>query len=131
MMGLLGRLVALKFRKRRRYRAKKGLIAVNENHSTGNQIGDIGMGGLSYYYIDNGSRSKRDEYALTLIANNKNRMVQLSCKTVCDLEAGQIVSQNHRIKRRCVRFQQLTHRQKDKLKAIIKDYTLGVHKKTR
>ena len=124
MMALLGRLLALKFRKRRRYRAKKGQIAVYENNPTGNQIGDISMGGLSYYYVDNGWRSNRNEYGLTLITKNKRRMVQIACKTVCDLEAGQIISQNHRIKRRCVRFQRLNHQQKDKLKEIIKDYTV-------
>ena len=126
MMGLLGRLLVLKFRKKRRFRAKKGLYVIFENHLAGNQIGDISMGGLSYYYIDNGLRPKKDEYALTLIPDNKERKVHLSCKTICDFEAGQMVFQNRRIKRRCVRFQRLNHQQKDQLRDIIKDYTSGM-----
>jgi hypothetical protein len=127
MIERVGRFLALRFRKRRRYRAKNGLCAVSENHIVGNQIGDIGMGGLSFYYIDNGSRPKKDEYGITLVSGNKQRKVHLSCKTVCDLEAGQMVSQNRCIKRRCVSFQRLNRQQKQKLKNIIKDETFGLY----
>ena len=126
MIERLTRLLAFRFRKRRRYRAKNGLFAVFENRATGNQIGDIGMGGLSYYYIDSGSRPKKDEYGLTLISGNKQQKIHLSCKTVCDFEAGQMVSQNRRIKRRCVSFQRLNSKQKQKLRNMIKDETFGL-----
>jgi hypothetical protein len=127
MIERISRFLALRFRKRRRYRAKNGLYAVSETHIIGNQIGDIGMGGLSFYYIDNGSRPRKDEYGLTLISENKQQKVHLSCKTVCDLEAGQMVSQNRRIKRRCVSFQRLNRQQKQKLKNIIRDDTCGLY----
>lgn len=123
MAGIFWRLLGLKFRKRRRFRAKKGLFALSEHQNTGNQIGDIGMGGLSYYYVDNGVRLKKDEYGMVLMSENKTRKIYLSCKTVCDVEAGQTVSQNHHIKRRCIRFQRLNPKQKKELKHIIKDYT--------
>lgn len=127
MIERLTRLLALRFRKRRRFRAKNGFFAVFENHSAGNQIGDIGMGGLSYYYIDSGLRPKKDEYGLTLISGNKQQKIHLSGKTVCDFEAGQMVSQNRSIKRRCVSFQRLNRKQKQQLKNIIKDETFGMH----
>ena len=123
MAGFFWRLIGFKFRKRRRYRAKKGLYAVPEHQIAGNQIGDIGMGGLSYYYIDNGARTKKDAYGMLLMSENKTRKIYLSCQTVCDVEAGQTVSQNHHIKRRCIRFQHLNPKQKKELKHIIKDYT--------
>ena len=127
MFERIGRFLAFKFRKRRRYRAKSGLYAVFENNVIGNQIGDIGMGGLSYYYIDNGSKPKKDEYGLTLISGNRHQKVHVSCKTVCDLEAGQMVSQNRCIKRRCVSFQRLNRQQKQKLRNIIRDETFGLY----
>ena len=127
MIERIGRFLAFKFRKRRRYRAKSGLYAVFENNVVGNQIGDIGMGGLSYYYIDNGSKPKKDEYGLTLISGNRQKKVHVSCKTVCDLEAGQMVSQNRCIKRRCVSFQRLNRQQKQKLRNIIRDETFGLY----
>ena len=126
MIERIGRFLTLRFRKRRRYRARNGLYAISENHVDGNQIGDIGMGGLSFYYIDTGSRPRKDEYGLTLLSENKKQKVHLSCKTVCDLEAGQMVSHNRCIKRRCVSFQRLNRQQKQKLKEIIRDETLGL-----
>lgn len=123
MERMFKRLMTLKFRKKRRYRVKSGLYAVVENSTGKNQIDDIGMGGLSYYYIDSGIRPKKHAYDLTVLPENQQPPVQFSCKTVSDRETGELIFQNQRIKRRSVRFERLNIEQKQKLKHLIRDYT--------
>ena len=125
MGSMLTRLFALKFRKRRRYQAKSGLYVVPENSYGKNQIGDIGMGGLSFYYVDSGLVFHKKQYALTLMADGTKSGVKVSCTTVSDAEAGESVFQNQRIKRRSVRFERMSLQQKRKLRRLIRDYTTG------
>lgn len=125
MKTFLGRLLAFKFRKKRRYKAKSGLFAVPENQINRNQIGDISLGGLSFYYVDNGQRAKKNDYTLTLMVDGKANLVQVSCRTVSDSEAGQLVYQNRRILRRSVRFVKLNLQQKRKIRHLIREYTDG------
>ena len=54
MREWLVRLIQLKFRKRRRHKARTGLFVTFDNTLSRNQIGDINMRGLSYYYEDHG-----------------------------------------------------------------------------
>lgn len=125
MKTILGRLLALRFRKKKRYRAKNGLFAIPENQMNRNQIGDISMGGLSFYYIDNGLRPKKNDYVLTLMTDGKKGSVQISCRTVSDSDTGELVYQNRLIKRRSVRFERLSLQQKRKIRELIKSYTMA------
>ena len=125
MSGILGRILMFKVRKRRRYRAKEGLYVVMENFIEKNQIGDISLGGLSFYYVDNGMPLKKSHYDLRVTASSPSASTQIPCQTVSDTEAGEFIFQNKKIKRRSVKFQRLSQSQKMELKHIINDHTLG------
>ncbi len=125
MKTFFERLLTLKFRRKRRYKAKNGLFAVPENQLNRNQIGDIILGGLSFYYVDNGQRAKKNDYTLTLMADGKSNLVQVACRTVSESEAGEFVYQNQRILRRGVRFMKLSLQQKRQIRRLIKEHTEG------
>ena len=83
MNVIIPRLLGFRFRKRRRYRAKKGLYAVLENYSGKNPVGDISMGGLSFYYTDNGTPWSRKKGGYLVLRDEGNiGSLRVSCRTV-------------------------------------------------
>ncbi len=123
MPKMFRRLLSLRIRKRRRYRAKNGLYVVPPSSLGKNQIDDISLGGLSFYYVDTGARPLKRGYAVKVMADSQLASVQIPCRTVSDSETGELVSQNQKIKRRSVRFEKLTMQQKKALKSLIKEFT--------
>lgn len=125
MLKMFMRLIQLKFRKRRRYKARRGLFVTFNNALSINQIGDINMGGLSYYYEDHGFTMGRRAHALRLVTADDHAGVdQIPFTIVSDGETGSLLFDNKRIKRQGIRFGSLTMVQKRRLKAIIQHFAL-------
>ncbi|MFZ1985613.1 MAG: hypothetical protein WAU91_14440 [Desulfatitalea sp.] len=124
MKQLIKRLLTLRLRKRRRFRAKSGVYVVLGRYlSLGkNQVNDIGMGGLSFYYIENGARVSREQQTLTLLTDGPTSAVQIPCRTVGDDSTGELIFPNQSVKRRCVKFERMNTEQKKQLKHLIKGY---------
>jgi hypothetical protein len=124
MIGLFIRLIQFKFRKRRRYKALAGLYVSFDNTLTKNQIGDINMGGLSYYYEDHGfTMGKRANALRIATADDPTGINHIPFKIVSDRENGSLIFKNRRINRQGIRFNRLTSVQKRKLRDIIQHYT--------
>jgi hypothetical protein len=124
MNGMFLRLIQFKFRKRRRHRARMGLFVSFDNTLSLNQIGDINMGGLSYYYEDHGfTMGKRAQSLRILTADDPTGVNHILFRIVSDRENGLLLFENRRIHRQGIRFRGLTWVQKRKLRDIIRHYT--------
>ncbi len=126
MKNMITRLLTLRLRKRRRFRVKDGIYVVQGRYlSSGkNQINDISMGGLSFYYIESANRISRDQQSVTLLTDTPNSAMQMPCKVVCDDSTGELIFSNQSVKRRCVKFGRLNAEQKKQLKELIKGFCL-------
>jgi hypothetical protein len=90
-----------------------------ENSLSRNQIGDISMGGLSYYYEDHGFKLGTRSHALRVSATDHTPLEKVPFTIVSDHEAGSLVFKNKRIKRQGIRFGRMTMNQKSTLKKLI------------
>lgn len=125
-MGIgIKRFLSLRVRKKIRRRAKNGLFVILESAPGKHQINDISCGGLSYHYIDTGYRSKSGAYKLRVVSGNTPESVRLVGQTICDLETGELVAQNQKIKRRSIQFKRMSNHQKKILKGLIKTHTIS------
>ncbi len=115
----LKRLVAFKLRRSRRYRPRHNLFVILEHSRVKNPVGDISMGGLSFYYLDNGLKIGKGSYELKLATGDGLPLVSVTFTTISDNETGKLVFQKQKIKRHSVRFENLTRDQKARLKSII------------
>ena len=126
MREMLMRLIQFKFRKRRRHKARTGLFVTFDNTLSINQIGDINMGGLSYYYEDHGFTMGMRFHALRIVtADDPTGINHIPFTIVSDRETGSLLFNNRRINRQGIRFSGLTLVQKHKLRDIIQNYTHG------
>lgn len=125
-MSFFRRMLTFNIRKKRRLKAMDGIFVVLGNSLTKNQVGDISMHGLSFYYIDQGIKRRKEPCELKILINKDLWMGEVPCKTVSDVETAEIMFQTKKIKRQSVRFGRLSFRQKAKLKYIIKNFTSDV-----
>jgi hypothetical protein len=124
MNGWFIRLIQFKFRKRRRHKARTGLFVTFDNTLSLNQIGDINMGGLSYYYENHGFTMGMRSHALRIITTDDPTGINhIPFKIVSDSETGSLLFKNRQINRQGIRFSGLTLVQKRKLRDIIQHYT--------
>ena len=124
MREMLMRLIQFKFRKRRRHKARTGLFVTFDNTLSRNQIGDIHLGGLSYYYEDHGFTMGMRAHALRIVtADDPTGINHIPFKIVSDRETGSLLFKNRRINRQGIQFSGLTLVQKRKLRDIIQHYT--------
>ena len=126
MHKIIKRCLTLSLRKRRRFRVKDGIYAVQGRYlSSGkNQVNDISMGGLSFYYIESGHRIGHDQQTVTLLTDRPNSAIQVPCRIVCDNSTGELIFSNQSVKRRCVKFGRLSAEQKKQIKELIRGYSL-------
>lgn len=121
MNEFVKRVFSLRIRRRRRYRLKGGVYVVLNTSSGKYQIDDIGYGGLSFHYIDNGYRSSGRSFPLRIMAENQTEIVRLKGRTVDENETGELIFHKKKIRRRSIRFESMDRRQKKDLKAFIKN----------
>ena len=119
MNEFVKRVFSMKIRRRRRFRLKGGAYVVLNASPGRYQIDDIGYGGLSFHYIDNGYRSSGRSLPLRIMAENQT--VRLNGRTVDENETGELIFHNEKIRRRSIRFETMDRRQKKDLKAFIKN----------
>jgi len=120
---LIKRLLKLQIRKQKRRSAREGVYVVYGHSISKRQINDISMGGLSFYYEDRGRTIDRGFRELSLIDQKRICLKDIAFSTVSDVEAGEVLFRNKRIKRQSVRFERLTRLQKRKLRAFISNYS--------
>lgn len=127
MEEFLRRLLTMRVRKKRRFKVKKGVsVIVSGATSIGRRrIDDIGMGGLSFYYTENGNSDGNGTTMtnLSVIPEGQPAIVHIPCRTVCDDETGELIFPNQRVKRRSVKFGRLSEYQKKQMKNLIKEIT--------
>jgi hypothetical protein len=124
MNFFLKRLLTLKFRKQRRYKAKEGVYVAYEMSLSKNQIDNISMGGLSFYYVDDGTRIDKGSYQLAVFAKKHLYWGDIPFKTVSDTEAGELIFKGKKIKRQSVRFEHLSQPQKNHLREILRTHAV-------
>ena len=84
------------------------------------QIDDIGYGGLSFHYVDDGYRSSGKPFAIKVMAENQTVPIRLEGRTVDENEIGELIFHKEKIKRRSIRFESMDRKQKKDLRAFIK-----------
>ena len=122
MSSILKRFIGMKIRRRRRWRAGNG-IYVKLSHTIGKfQIDDIGMGGLSFHYIDTGLPSRNVTHDLKILSENQPAVIELEGRVVAENDTGELIFQKKKIKRRSVRFERLNSEQRQQLKVLIAQF---------
>ena len=128
MEDILLRFITLRVRKKRRYKVRKGVsVIVGGAAPIGrNRIYDISMGGLSFYYTDDGqsTNSNSKKQHVTVIPDGGPPIAHIPCRTVCESETGEVVFPNQSVKRRSVKFGPLSEEQKKQMKNLIKEFAL-------
>ncbi len=119
MRPMFKRFLFMQFRRRRRWRPGNGLFVVLGVAAGRHQIDDIGMGGLSFHYVDNGLPSKHMAFDLKIVSEIPPTALQMEGKTVSDTETGELIFQRKRIKRRGIRFERISRQQRRQLKTLI------------
>ena len=124
MNSWLKRMLTLKFRKQRRYKAKDGVYVAYEMSLSKNQIDNISMGGLGFYYVDDGTRIDKGSYQLAVFAKKHLYWGEIPFKTVSDVETGELIFKDKTIKRQSVRFEHLSSSQKNHLRELLKSHVV-------
>ena len=88
---------------------------------TGDEILDIGMGGLTFNFVDRGEPLK-EKFTIDIHLNRKAVLKKLKVKLVSNIEVGDISFSSKNIRRISVQFLSLTPVQEFDLKALIKSH---------
>ncbi len=124
MKQLIKRILLLGLRKKKRYKATSDVYVKLQNAVKKNQIDEISLGGLSFYYTDNGYPVGRSSQHLSLLAGCRNQVDRIPFKIVSDTNAGESMHVKCRIKRMSIKFNGLNLQQKQLLKNLIQHHTI-------
>ena len=120
--NLLKILFRSKHRKYKRFRVRGGLTVVLDPESpNGDEILDIGMGGLTFNYVRRGEPLE-EKSKIDLYVDNELYLEKLKVKLVSNIEVGDISFSSKNIRRISVQFLSLTPVQEFDLKALIKSH---------
>ena len=122
MENLLKKIFRYRHRKYKRYKVRGGLAVVLDPDSpTGDEIIDIGMGGLTFNCVERGEPLK-EKLNIDIYLDNKLYLEKLRVKLVSNIEVGDISFSSKNIRRISVQFLSLTPVQEFDLKALIKSH---------
>lgn len=122
MRDFFKKIFALKHRKHKRYRVAEGLTGVIDPATApGDQIVNIGLGGLTFNWIDRG-RPLSQKFLMDLYLDGKLYVEKLRVKLVSNIEVGDISYSSKNIRRISVQFLSLTPIEEFDLKALIKSH---------
>ena len=123
MNAFLRKIFKYKHRKHRRYKVRDGLTVVLDNNksSSGDEILDIGMGGLTFNYVQGGEPLK-EKFAVDIYLDGKLFVEQIKTKLISNIEVGDISFHSKNIRRISVQFTSPTPVQEFDLKSLIKSY---------
>ncbi|MCP3873074.1 MAG: hypothetical protein GY699_07970 [Desulfobacteraceae bacterium] len=119
------RLLTCGFRRPKRHRVIKRLYVVFEYTSDKYPIGDISMGGLSFFYEDKGVKPGVGSYKLKIVGRNHLSLRDFPFISISDCEVGEFIFPKSKIKRHSVQFGRLTSRLENQLKSVIQAQTLS------
>lgn len=121
MNQLIKRVFSLKIRRRRRYKLRNGAYVVLSNSPGRYEIEEIGYGGLSFHYIDNGRKTNNGSQNIKIVSENHPYTVHLAGRIVSENETGELIFEKKKIKRRSIRFDKMNNQTKVELGAFIKN----------
>ena len=124
MKQFIKRILLLSLRKKKRYKANSDVYVKLQNAVKKNQIDEISLGGLSFYYTDNGYPVGRSSRHLSLLAGCCDLVDRIQFKIVSDTNAGESMHVKSRIKRMSIKFNGLNLQQKQLLKNLIQHHTI-------
>jgi len=125
MKDLFKRIMSLGLRKKKRYKVTKEVYAKLEHAYRKNQIDEISLGGLSFYYVENGYPIGKASRYLKLQAGRFELIETVRFKVASDTYVGESTLPKHRIKRLSLQFDGLSFQQRRRLKKIIHHHTIG------
>jgi hypothetical protein len=116
------RIFTLKHRKYKRYRVAEGLTVVIDPATVpGDQIVNIGLGGLTFNWVDRG-RPLSEKFLIDLYLDAKPYLEKLKVKLVSNIEVGDISYSSKNIRRISIQFLSLTPIEEFDVKALIKSH---------
>jgi hypothetical protein len=124
--NLLARILKFRYkhRKHKRYKTREGLTVILDQKATkGDEIIDIGMGGLTFNYVDMGEPLK-EKFEIDIHVDGELIIEKAKVKLVSNIEVGDISFQGKNIRRISVQFLSLTPVQEFDLRALIKSHAL-------
>jgi len=124
MKLFMKRILLLGLRKKKRYKVKSDVYVKLQNSVHKNQIDEISLGGLSFYYNENGHPVGRSSRHLSLLAGCCDLVNMLPFKIISDTNAGESMHLKCRIKRMSLKFDGLSLQQKRQLKKIIRQHII-------
>lgn len=124
MKDFLKRIFALKHRKHKRYQVQEGLtVAIDPEPFPEDQIVDIGMGGLTFNWVDR-VQPLPVRFKIDLFMDGKLYLEKLKVKLISNIEFGDISYSSRNVRRISVQFLSPTPLQELNLKALIKSHGL-------
>lgn len=126
MNRIFKRILSIGLRKSKRYKAKSDVYVKLENSFQKNQIDDISLSGLSFYYNQNGHAIGKGSRYLKLQAGDCHTVEPIRFKVTSDTNVGESMLPNNKIRRLSLHFESLTFRQRRQLKNLIKHHSLEI-----
>ena len=113
-------------RKRKRFQAPDGVfVGVGPGFVKVGRLRDLSMDGLAFRYLGHGKQSN-GSYVDIFITKGNVYLGGLPIRTISDVEVVKQTSSHAKSLRRCsVKFKDLTHEQKAKLRDFIEAHTTG------
>ncbi len=124
MENFLKKIFRFKHRKHKRYKVRDGLtVVLDPETQKGDEILDIGMGGLTFNYVDVGEPLE-DKFKIDILVDNELYLEKLKVILASNIEVGDISFRAKNIRRISVQFASLTPVQEFDLKALIRSHGL-------
>ena len=124
MKRIFKRILSIGLRKSKRHKVKGDVYVKLEKSFRKNQIDDISLSGLSFYYIENGPAVGKGSRYLKLQAGECHTVEPIQFKVASDTNVGESMLPNNKIRRLSLHFEGLTFRQKRQLKNLIKHHSM-------
>ncbi len=114
-------------RKNKRFKANDDVFVKLERSFQKNQIDDISLKGLSFYYVANGHAVGKGSRFLELQIGEGQMVEAIRFEMVSDTNIGETMLPKNKIRRLSLHFQRLTFRQKRQLKHLIKHHSINTN----
>ena len=125
MKELFAKILAIGRRKHKRYKVHDGVtVVIGPRAEKGDQIVDIGLGGLTFLYDDRQGQLP-EAFDIAIFIDGKAYLKNLKVKLVSNIQAGDIAYSSKNLRRVSVQFASLTPVEEFDLKALIKKHGLG------
>ncbi len=122
MNTFLQKIFKYKHRKYKRYKVRDGIeVVLGDRDRNGDEVLDIGMGGLTFNYVERGEPLK-ETFTIDIYVDGKLYIDKMKTKLVSNIEVGDISLHSKNIRRISLQFNSPTPVQEFDLKALIKTH---------